>query len=135
MAFTKNIHTFAVKSFDLYQSDTYTDYARFSSDAVAVLTVASGGTSGPYPFLDRLALTFFIYFQGSMIMATGVVKWFNSEKGYGFIMPDGGGKDLFAHYSEIKAEGYKTLQENQKVSFEIGQGAKGPSATNIQMVD
>ncbi|AWB35609.1 cold-shock protein [Orrella marina] len=68
-------------------------------------------------------------------MATGVVKWFNSEKGYGFIMPDGGGKDLFAHYSEIRADGYKSLQENQKVSFEIGQGAKGPSATNIQIID
>ena len=65
-------------------------------------------------------------------MATGVVKWFNAEKGYGFIMPDGGGKDLFAHYSEIRSSGYKTLEENQKVSFEIGQGAKGPSATNIQ---
>ena len=68
-------------------------------------------------------------------MASGVVKWFNSEKGFGFIMPDDGGKDLFAHYSEIKAEGYKSLQENQKVSFEVGQGAKGPSATNIQIVD
>ena len=67
-------------------------------------------------------------------MATGVVKWFNAEKGYGFIMPDGGGKDLFAHYSEIRSSGYKTLEENQKVSFEIGQGAKGPSATNIQII-
>jgi CspA family cold shock protein len=49
-------------------------------------------------------------------------------------MPDGGGKDLFAHYSEIRSSGYKTLEENQKVSFEIGQGAKGPSATNIQVL-
>jgi len=68
-------------------------------------------------------------------MATGVVKWFNSEKGFGFIMPDDGGKDLFVHYSEIKADGYKSLQENQKVSFEVGQGAKGPSATGIQILD
>lgn len=65
-------------------------------------------------------------------MATGIVKWFNAEKGYGFIMPDGGGKDLFAHFSEIRGmDGYKTLQENQKVSFEPSQGAKGPQATNI----
>lgn len=85
------------------------------------------------PFLDRLAFSIFTFME-VFIMATGVVKWFNSEKGYGFIMPDGGGKDLFAHYSEIRADGYKTLQENQKVSFEIGQGAKGPSATNIQIV-
>lgn len=65
-------------------------------------------------------------------MATGVVKWFNAEKGYGFIMPDDGGKDLFAHFSEIRGvEGYKTLQENQRVSFESSEGAKGPQATNI----
>ena len=50
-------------------------------------------------------------------MATGIVKWFNAEKGYGFIVPDDGSKDLFAHYSEIRSEGYKTLQENQRVSF------------------
>ncbi|AEE67099.1 cold shock-like protein [Bordetella pertussis] len=59
-------------------------------------------------------------------MATGIVKWFNAEKGYGFIMPDDGSKDLFAHYSEICSEGYKSLQENQRVSFEVGQGPKGP---------
>lgn len=61
-------------------------------------------------------------------MATGIVKWFNAEKGYGFIMPDDGSKDLFAHYSEICSEGYKSLQENQRVSFEVGQGPKGPRA-------
>jgi CspA family cold shock protein len=101
------------------------------------VTVDLRGTSSAFPSLIvcNCCFNFLFIFQGSIEMATGVVKWFNSEKGYGFIMPDGGGKDLFAHYSEIKAEGYKTLQENQKVSFEIGQGAKGPSATNIQMVD
>ena len=67
-------------------------------------------------------------------MATGTVKWFNESKGFGFITPEDGGKDLFAHYSEIRSSGYKTLEENQKVSFEIGQGAKGPSATNIQVL-
>ncbi|OZI70708.1 cold-shock protein [Bordetella genomosp. 12] len=67
-------------------------------------------------------------------MATGIVKWFNAEKGYGFILPDDAGKDLFAHYSEIRSEGYKTLQENQRVSFEIGEGPKGPSAKNIMIL-
>ncbi|MEY4312812.1 MAG: hypothetical protein RLZZ319_321 [Actinomycetota bacterium] len=64
-------------------------------------------------------------------MATGVVKWFNNEKGYGFITPDEGGADLFAHFSSIVSEGFKTLNENQRVEFEITQGDKGPQATNI----
>jgi len=67
-------------------------------------------------------------------MSTGVVKWFNAEKGFGFIVPDDGGKDLFAHYSEIRSEGYKTLQDNQRVSFEVEEGQKGPSAKNIQIL-
>lgn len=65
-------------------------------------------------------------------MPTGTVKWFNDAKGYGFITPDGGGKDLFAHHSEIQGAGFKSLKEGQKVSFEITQGQKGPSATNIK---
>jgi CspA family cold shock protein len=64
-------------------------------------------------------------------MATGTVKWFNSEKGYGFITPDDGGKDVFAHFSEIAGSGYRSLEENQKVQFEITQGQKGPQAANI----
>ncbi|ANN80310.1 cold-shock protein [Bordetella flabilis] len=64
-------------------------------------------------------------------METGVVKWFNAEKGFGFIMPESGGKDLFAHFSEIQGGGYKSLEENQRVSFIAGQGAKGPQATKI----
>ncbi len=67
-------------------------------------------------------------------MSTGVVKWFNAEKGFGFIVPDDGGKDLFAHYSEIRSEGYKTLQDNQRVSFDVDEGQKGPSAKNIQIL-
>ncbi len=66
-------------------------------------------------------------------MATGTVKWFNPEKGYGFIMPDDGSKDLFAHYSEIRSEGYKSLQETQRVTFDVGEGPKGPSAKNIMI--
>ena len=62
-------------------------------------------------------------------MATGTVKWFNDAKGYGFITPDGGGEDLFAHFSAIKMQGFKTLKEGQKVSFEVTQGPKGKQAT------
>jgi len=65
-------------------------------------------------------------------VATGTVKWFNSEKGFGFIAQDGGGADVFAHYSNIAAEGYRELQEGQKVEFDIAQGQKGPQAENIR---
>ncbi|CAM5197329.1 CspA family cold shock protein OS=Castellaniella defragrans OX=75697 GN=HNR28_003348 PE=4 SV=1 [Castellaniella defragrans] len=62
---------------------------------------------------------------------TGVVKWFNNDKGFGFITPDNGGKDLFVHFSEIQGVGHKSLQENQHVSFVVGQGQKGPCATQV----
>jgi len=67
-------------------------------------------------------------------METGIVKWFNSEKGFGFIMPEDGGKDLFAHFSEIQSEGFKALEENQRVSYVSAQGAKGPQATKIRVL-
>ena len=65
-------------------------------------------------------------------MPTGTVKWFNNVKGYGFIVPDEGGEDLFAHYSTISMDGYKTLKAGQPVSFDISPGPKGLHATNIQ---
>ncbi|MFC0696237.1 cold-shock protein [Paraburkholderia humisilvae] len=65
-------------------------------------------------------------------MATGTVKWFNDAKGFGFVTPDDGGEDLFAHFSEIQTNGFKSLQENQKVSFEIKQGPKGKHASSIK---
>lgn len=67
-----------------------------------------------------------------MATQTGTVKWFNEGKGFGFISPDDGGKDLFAHFSEIKGTGFKTLAENQRVEFEVTQGQKGPQASNIR---
>lgn len=67
-------------------------------------------------------------------MATGTVKWFNDAKGFGFITPDDGGEDLFAHFSAISMNGFKTLKEGQKVSFEVTQGPKGKQASNINNV-
>ncbi len=67
-------------------------------------------------------------------MATGTVKWFSDEKGYGFITPDDQGKDLFVHHSNIAGSGFKTLAEGAKVSFEAESGPKGPNATNVQVI-
>lgn len=72
-----------------------------------------------------------VNFQGRA-MPTGTVKWFNDAKGYGFITPDDGGEDLFAHFSAIQMNGFKTLKEGQKVTFEVTQGPKGKQASNIQ---
>jgi CspA family cold shock protein len=67
-------------------------------------------------------------------MAAGTVKWFNSEKGYGFITPEDGSKDLFVHFSAIQGEGYKSLNEGQKVEYEATQGQKGPQASNVRAI-
>ena len=67
-------------------------------------------------------------------MAQGTVKWFNSEKGFGFIAPDDGGADVFVHFSAIQSDGYRSLDENQRVEFEVTQGQKGPQAENVRPV-
>ncbi|MGD0166886.1 MAG: cold shock domain-containing protein [Gaiellaceae bacterium] len=67
-------------------------------------------------------------------MATGTVKWFNNDKGYGFITPEDGGKDLFVHHTGIAGEGFKSLPEGARVEFEATEGAKGPQATNVRVV-
>jgi CspA family cold shock protein len=67
-------------------------------------------------------------------MASGNVKWFNADKGYGFITPDEGGKDLFVHFSEISGPGFRSLGEGDRVEFTVGEGAKGPQATQVQRV-
>lgn len=65
-------------------------------------------------------------------MAKGIVKWFSNQKGYGFITPDGGGKDVFVHHSAILGDGYKTLDEGQNVEFDVTQGPKGEQAANVR---
>lgn len=67
-------------------------------------------------------------------MAVGTVKWFNSEKGYGFITPEDGSKDLFVHFSGIAGDGYKSLNEGQKVEYDATQGQKGPQASNVRVI-
>ena len=70
--------------------------------------------------------------QGVSALSTGTVKWFNEQKGYGFIEPDEGGKDLFIHYSNIQSDGFRTLTEGQKVEYVAGEGRKGPEATQVR---
>jgi CspA family cold shock protein len=75
---------------------------------------------------------FFNFPTRKIIMATGTVKWFNDAKGFGFITPDEGGDDLFAHFSQIQSNGFKSLAENQKVTFDVTTGPKGKQASNIK---
>lgn len=70
--------------------------------------------------------------QGATAMANGTVKWFNAEKGYGFITVEGGGQDVFVHYSAIDMNGYKVLEEGQAVTFDVGTGSKGPQAEAVR---
>ena len=97
----------------------------FKFSAVPVTSVCGLETQTVFGFRAR-----FFYRIGKM--AAGTVKWFNDSKGFGFITPDDGSEDLFAHFSAINMSGFKTLKEGQKVSFEVTQGPKGKQASNIQ---
>jgi cold shock protein len=87
-------------------------------------------TSG---WLQRLRGTTLRARTKEQIMAQGTVKWFNAEKGFGFIAQDGGGEDVFVHFSAIQSSGYKSLDENQKVEFDVTAGPKGPQAENVRV--
>ena len=88
-----------------------------------------------YRLRDLRHLCAFFHWQGEVFhMATGTVKWFNNEKGYGFIEPEDGGKDLFVHHSAIQGSGFKSLAEGAKVSYDAEQGPKGPAAGNVQVL-
>jgi CspA family cold shock protein len=84
----------------------------------------------PLPSCDLQHIDLDLTFE-ELFMRTGTVKWFNESKGYGFITPEDGGKDVFVHFSAIKGAGFKTLTEGQKVSFDVENGPKGPQATNV----
>jgi CspA family cold shock protein len=85
---------------------------------IALIALRAAGASRVFP-------------QSESDMPTGTVKWFNETKGFGFIKPDDGGADLFAHYSGIKSKGFRTLKENQRVEYQVQQGQKGPQAVEI----
>jgi CspA family cold shock protein len=85
------------------------------------------------PALQHVRDALIFYCKGNA-METGIVKWFNDAKGFGFITPDSGGEDLFAHFSEIKVEGFKSIKETQRVSFDVKEGPKGKQAANIKPV-
>ena len=92
---------------------------------------AAGGSSGETAGHRAAPGVGLLVVDGIAVMATGTVKWFNDAKGYGFITPDDGGEDLFAHFSAIQMAGFKTLKEGQKVAFEVVAGPKGKQASNI----
>ena len=83
-------------------------------------------------FIDGIKTAGLTGFQEEQVVASGTVKWFNSEKGFGFIQQDDGGPDVFVHYSAIASSGYRELAEGQKVEYEVTQGQKGPQAENVR---
>jgi len=86
------------------------------------------------PKTEREIVCVPLWGQGEVAVDTGIVKWFNANKGYGFIAPDDGSDDLFVHHSEVRVSGYASLDEGQKVNYEVGQGKKGRCATNVTPV-
>jgi CspA family cold shock protein len=86
------------------------------------------------PAAATTALSYWQHHTRRNIMAEGTVKWFNADKGFGFIAQDGGGEDVFVHFSAIQSSGYRSLEDNQRVEFEVTQGQKGPQAENVRVI-
>jgi len=121
---------------DVHSQRPYIETARPSSDPAS--PHCRFRLSAVFSFLDghlRAVVHAHYSLSEEADMATGVVKWFNDDKGFGFIKPDDGGKDVFAHFSAIQGTGHRSLRENQKVSFDVTQGAKGAQASNIRPLD
>ena len=87
----------------------------------------------PVNYLVRFVTLYFLYFTEVIIMTTGTVKWFNDSKGFGFITPEDGSADVFAHFSAIASDGFRSLAEGQQVTFDVESGPKGPQAANIKI--
>jgi cold shock protein len=117
---------------DIEQLDPRWPNARLAAKVERPLDRAVPAFSQLLP-LCTLRVSQCTYLEGSK-MATGTVKWFNDDKGFGFITPDDAGKDLFVHHSAIQGSGFKSLTEGAKVSYDAGQGAKGPAAANVQQL-
>jgi CspA family cold shock protein len=116
----------------------YNTSAIFKAKQLLVRYLQSCGTSSDpaaLSFAPAGAIPFFYFFQDTQDMATGTVKWFNDAKGFGFVTPENGGKDLFAHFSAIQGQGFKSLKEGQRVTFDVTTGPKGDQASNIRAAE
>ena len=103
------------------------------SGDVSTHSTKDGGRNGPgLPKHRRSAIA--VRVRKVRKMPQGTVKWFNAEKGFGFIAPEDGSADVFVHYTEIQGSGFRTLEENQRVEFEVGQSPKGPQATGVRSI-
>jgi CspA family cold shock protein len=105
-----------------------------SQDAAGVVVLLHGKIKPSVLDPDAEVASRFRFSVVEISMTQGTVKWFNAEKGFGFITPDSGGGDVFVHYSEIQGNGFRSLEENARVEFEIGQGQKGPQATSVTVI-